>query len=47
MGWAEEERRGGSRSSKDKEVNGEGRRLCGYLEERGWSILNGSGEGDE
>ena len=37
----------GSRRSKDEVVNGEGRRLCRYLEERGWGILNGNEEGDE
>ena len=48
MGGDEEEGGGcGSRRSKDKEVNGDGRRLCGFIEERGWSILNGGIEGDE
>ena len=36
-----------SRRSKDKEVNGEGKKLCKYLEERGWGVMNGSVEGDE
>ena len=35
------------RRSKDKEVNGEGRKLCKFLEERGWGIMNGCVEGDE
>jgi len=35
------------RKSRDGKINGEGRRLCGFLEELGWSILNGNVEGDE
>ena len=30
---------GGRRRSKDKEENGEGRRLCEWLEERGWGNI--------
>ena len=48
MGGDEEEERGmDSRRSKDREVNGEGRRLCKYLRERGWGIINGNVEGDD
>ena len=36
-----------SRISKDREVNGEGRRLCSFLGERGWGIMNGNVEGVE
>ena len=43
----EEGDRVGSRKSKDKVVNGEGKRLCRFVEERGWIILNGNVEGDE
>lgn len=42
-----EERGLETRRSKDMEVNGEGKRLCKYLEERGWGILNANIEGDE
>jgi len=35
------------RKSKDGKVNGAGSRLCRFLEEVGWSILNGSVVGDE
>lgn len=37
----------GSRKSKDKVVNVEGKRLCRFVGERGWEILNGNVEGDE
>ena len=44
----EEEAKGeGSRRSKVKEVNREGRSLCRYLEETGWGIMNGSTVWDE
>ena len=44
----EEERTSvGRRKSKDKVVNGEGKRLCRFVEERGWGILNGNVAGDE
>ena len=33
-----EESRVESSRSKDSEVNGEGRRLCRFLEERGWGF---------
>lgn len=49
-GWiGDEEQKGGEkgRRSKDKKVNGEGRRLLECIEKRGWSILNGSIGGDE
>ncbi|XP_076301689.1 uncharacterized protein LOC143219703 [Lasioglossum baleicum] len=37
----------GLRSSKDLIVNGDGRRLCNYIEERGWGIMNGNIKVDE
>lgn len=45
-GWSymEEERR---RNSRDVIVNGEGRKLCKFLGEMGWGILNGEMKGDE
>ena len=46
--WGEEVEKGlESRISKDREVNGEGRRLCSFLGERGWGIMNGNVEGVE
>ena len=42
-----EERGLETRRSNNVEVNGEGKRLCKYLKERGWDILNGNIEGDE
>ncbi|KMQ88014.1 hypothetical protein RF55_12574 [Lasius niger] len=48
-GWrgeeSEEEVKG--RRSKDKKMNKDGKMLVECLEERGWSILNGSAAGDE
>ncbi|KZC05855.1 hypothetical protein WN55_06852, partial [Dufourea novaeangliae] len=41
------ERGVGSRKSKDSKVNAEGKKLCRYLEEQGWGILNGNMKGDE
>lgn len=35
------------RKSRDKVINGEGRKLCSFLDELGWGILNGNMEGDE
>lgn len=35
------------RNSKDSKINSEGRRLCNFIKERGWSILNGNIRGDE
>lgn len=49
-GWREEgerEKEGKERRSKDKNVNGEGRKLLQAIEETGWGILNGSVKGDE
>lgn len=44
----EEERRGEKkRRSKDKIINGEGKRLVNCLGEKGWSIFNGDMKGDE
>lgn len=43
----EEEKLGKKRRSKDKKVNEEGRKLCRFLEEYGWSIVNGNIKGDE
>lgn len=37
----------GRRKSRDKKVNREGKRLIGFLEGRGWMILNGCIKGDE
>lgn len=37
----------GERNSKDSKINKEGRRLCKFIKERGWSILNGNIRGDE
>lgn len=42
-GGMEEEKR----NSKDEKVNREGKKLCSYLGELGWSILNGNVKGDE
>ncbi|EZA48220.1 hypothetical protein X777_14226 [Ooceraea biroi] len=36
-----------SRKSKDKKMNGEGKKLCNFLAEQGWSIVNGNVRGDE
>ncbi|CAK9799089.1 Transposon TX1 uncharacterized 149 kDa protein [Anthophora plagiata] len=36
-----------TRRSKDKKVNGEGKRLCEFLGDMGWEIMNGDTEGDE
>ncbi|XP_054015956.1 golgin subfamily A member 6-like protein 24 [Hylaeus anthracinus] len=48
-GWGSEE--GGeeeeTRRSKDKKINSEGRRLCQFLGELGWGIMNGDVTGDE
>lgn len=35
------------RRSKDAKMNKEGRKLCGFLEEQGWSVLNGNCKEDE
>ncbi|KYN29873.1 hypothetical protein ALC57_00672 [Trachymyrmex cornetzi] len=40
-------REGGERRSKDSKVNKEGRKLVGFIRERGWAILNGNIKGDE
>ncbi|XP_024867350.1 uncharacterized protein LOC112451550, partial [Temnothorax curvispinosus] len=42
-----EERGEGERRSKDGKVNGEGKKLCRFLGERGWAIFNGGIRGDE
>ncbi|XP_011864832.1 PREDICTED: sodium/potassium/calcium exchanger 1-like, partial [Vollenhovia emeryi] len=42
-----DEERVRGRKSRDEKSNGEGRRLCRFLEEMGWSIMNGNTEGDE
>lgn len=36
-----------SRSSKDKKIDGEGRKLLEFMEEKGWEIYNGNIEGDK
>lgn len=36
-----------SRSSKDKKIDGEGKKLLEFMEERGWEIYNGNIEGDK
>ncbi|KAM0731212.1 hypothetical protein ACS0PU_002272 [Formica fusca] len=49
-GWMREEEAeegGKGRRSKDKKINGEGRKLIECIENRGWSILNGSVKGEE
>ncbi|XP_024877156.1 golgin subfamily A member 6-like protein 22, partial [Temnothorax curvispinosus] len=49
-GWEEEDEErveGGGRRSKDKKINGDGRKLLEFIEERGWMILNGGVKGDE
>lgn len=38
----EKEKEGESRNSRDKVINREGRVLINKIEERGWTILNGS-----
>ncbi|XP_077255544.1 uncharacterized protein LOC143893719 [Temnothorax americanus] len=43
----EEEMGEGERRSKDGKVNGEGKKLCRFLGERGWAIFNGGIRGDE
>lgn len=47
-GWINEttEKEEETRKSKDKVINGEGRRLISGIEERGWGIINGS-KGEE
>ena len=46
-----EEEEGGigerERNSKDEKMNREGKKLCGFLRELGWSIMNGCIRGDE
>lgn len=37
----------GERNLKDGKINSEGKRLCKFIRERGWSILNGNVRGDE
>lgn len=44
---SEEEGKSGDRESKDKKMNSEGRRLCKFIGERGWHIMNGCTKGDE
>lgn len=43
----EEEKEGEIRRSKDKEINGEGRKMLSGIRERGWIILNRSYEKEE
>lgn len=43
----DEEEVGGGRKSKDRKINGDGRKLIKMVEETGWEILNGGIEGDE
>lgn len=43
----EEGEESGRRKLKDKVINVEGRKLVNFLEEKGWSILNGNVRGDE
>ncbi|XP_067206638.1 uncharacterized protein [Linepithema humile] len=43
----EEEEEMEKRRSKDIKINGEGRKLVEYIEEKGWEIFNGSVRGDE
>jgi hypothetical protein len=35
------------RKSKDKKINGDGKKLIGFIEEREWSIFNGCVRGHE
>ncbi|XP_071580245.1 uncharacterized protein [Temnothorax nylanderi] len=49
-GWEEKDERGmegEGRRSKDKKINGDGRKLLEFVEEGGWMIFNGSVKGDE
>lgn len=45
----EEEGRNGEegRTSRDEKINREGKKLCGYMGELGWSILNSNVKGNE
>ncbi|XP_046605019.1 uncharacterized protein LOC124297751 [Neodiprion virginianus] len=45
--WREGEEESGSRISKDRKINSEGRQLVQFLDETGWAIMNGNIEGDE
>lgn len=44
--WEKSSRRD-QRKSKDKTMNREGKKMMEFIEEEGWSILNGNYEGDE
>lgn len=46
-GLGEEEGFEQVRRSKDCNVNREGRKLCDFVEEQGWTIFNGNIRGDE
>lgn len=37
----------GKRKSRDEKIDGEGRKLCRFLEDIKWSVLNGNVEGVE
>lgn len=37
----------GERQSKDEKMNGEGRKLVAFVEEKEWSLFNGNIKGDE
>lgn len=41
------EKKEGKRKSRDEKINGEGRKLCRFLEDIERSVLNGNVEGDE
>lgn len=43
----EREEEGKTRKSKNKKINREGRRLLDFVEEKGWSILNGGTKENE
>ncbi|XP_068991496.1 trichohyalin-like [Neodiprion pinetum] len=45
--WGEGEEDSRSRKSQDRKINSEGRQLVQFLEETGWTIMNGNIEGDE
>lgn len=38
---------GGSRNSKDRKINGDGKKLCKLMGEQDWWIMNGNTKGDE
>lgn len=46
-GKKEEKEEEKSRNSKDKKIDGEGKKLLEFIEKRGWEIFNGNIEGDE